>query len=136
MRDAARAAVSAAWAAFVRIDLRAWFAIFLGALVWRIIELVAKNPELLDNSSFMQLITPIAGAGGFLLVASFLFASNKEGADKSSALRYNAELMREAGIPLGSPGRRADDPPAGDPASSDVGTMEVHAETVNVSKPS
>lgn len=129
------AAIAAAWAAFTRIDLRSWFTVALFALVWRIIELVAAKPALLQDSSFMQLITPIAGAGGLLLVASFLFASNKEGADKSTALRENAVLMREAGIPVG---RRADDPPpdpGGDPAASDVGTMEVHAETVNVRKP-
>jgi len=127
------AAVAAIWAAIVRIELRAWFTAALLALVWRIIELVAEKPALLQDSSFMQLITPIAGAGGLLLIASFLFASNKGDADKSAALRENATLMREAGIPVGAGERRRHE--AEEPAGGDVGTMEVQAETVNVRKP-
>ena len=97
------AIINALLAPILRIDLRAWFTIFLGALVWRIIEIVANQPTLTDNSSFMQLITPIAGAGGLLLIVTFLFGSNKESVQKSDALRDNARTMREAGIPVGPP---------------------------------
>lgn len=127
--------IGAMWAAFVRIPMRAWMALAVVALTWRIIELVAANPTLLADSSFMQLITPICGAGGFLLIVSFLYATTKEGADKSETIRENAKTLNAAGIPLG---RRGDDPPPEpDPAapSPDVGTMEVHADTVNVRKP-
>ncbi|MBY0395658.1 MAG: hypothetical protein K2X91_04195 [Thermoleophilia bacterium] len=134
--NAISSGIAALWAAFVRIPMRAWIAGSVVGLTWRILELVAARPALLADSSFMQLITPITGAGGFLLIVTFLFGSTKESADKSESLRENAKTMNAAGIPVG--GRRADDPPPeprpADPAS-DVGTMEVHAETVNVSKP-
>lgn len=119
--------ISAIWAAVIRVDLRSWFTVGMFALVWRIIELVAENPALLQDSSFMQLITPIAGAGGLLLIATFLFSATKEGADKSAALRENAKTMNAHGIPVG---RREDDP---SPPEGDV-TLDVTADTVNVRK--
>lgn len=84
-----------------KIDFRWLFAVGLFAMTWRIIELVADNPGLLDSSPFMQLITPIAGAGGLLLVAAFLFGSNRESAQKTEALSENARQMRTAGLPVG-----------------------------------
>ena len=99
---------NALFAPLMRLDLRSWFTVAIVVLTWRIIELIAANPSLLENASFMQLVGPICGAGGLLLIASFLYGSNKEGADKTAALRANAEGMREAGIPVG---RRIDDPP-------------------------
>lgn len=114
-----KAAAAAAWAAVLRIDLRGWFTLALLALVWRIVEIIAGRPELLESSAFMQLVTPICGAGGLLLVASFLFGANKSEAEKTKALADNAATMREAGIPVGSSERRARD-------------MTVEADTVNI----
>lgn len=95
-------AISAVWSAILRIDLRGWFTFAIIALVWRIIEIIAERPALLDNASFMQLVTPLCGAGGILLIASFLFGSNKGEAEKTKALADNAAMMREAGLPVGS----------------------------------
>lgn len=114
------AAISAVWAAVTRVDLRGWFTLGLSLLVWRIIELVAANPALLDSSPFMQLVTPLVGAGGFLLVATFLFGSTKGDADKTAALANNAATMREAGLPVGSADRRQ------------VRDVEMTAETVTL----
>lgn len=96
--------LAAVFNAIRAIDLRAWFAAALVALTWRIIEIIALNPALLANASFMQLITPIVGAGGLLLIATFLFGSNKESAQKTAALADNAAQMREAGLPVGGHG--------------------------------
>lgn len=120
MRAAFAAAVAAVWSALARVDLRGWFTLALLALVWRIIEIIAARPSLLDNASFMQLVTPICGAGGLLLIASFLYASSKGDADKSAALANNAATMREAGIPVGSAERQK------------VRDVEMTAETVTL----
>lgn len=114
------AGISAIWSALTRVDLRGWFTVGLFLLVWRIIEIVAANPSLLDSSPFMQLVTPLVGAGGLLLAASFLFASSKGDADKTAALANNAATLREAGLPVGSTERRQ------------ARDMEVSAETVTV----
>lgn len=98
---------SALCSAILRMDLRAWFVVGMFALVWRIIELIADRPELLENASFMQLIGPLCGAGGILLVASFLFGANKDEAAKTKALADNAATLREAGLPVGSHELRA-----------------------------
>lgn len=124
MRAGIAAAIAAMWLAFTRIDLRSWFAIAIVALVWRIIELVAAVPALLDNASFMQLITPITGAGGLLLIAAFLYASNKSSDDKTKALSDNAATMRAAGMNVGAP-------PAEGEVKPDV---DIQAESVTVTK--
>lgn len=116
------------WAAIVRIDLRAWFTAALFALVWRIIEIIAARPSLLENASFMQLVGPLCGAGGILLIASFLYGSNKEGADKTSALADNAKTLTALGVPLR---RKTDEPvpvvvvPPDYGAKSDVELIEI-----------
>lgn len=84
-----------------RFDMRAWFTLLLFGLVWKILTMIEESPELLESAPFMQLVGPIAGAGGLLLIASFLYGSNKESAQKSEALRDNASKMRQAGIPVG-----------------------------------
>lgn len=101
------AGIAALFGSIMRIDFRGWITLAVVLLVWRIIELVAGDRALLADSSFMQLVTPICGAGGFLLIVAFAFGSNKESAEKSAALKDNAKLMNEAGIPVG--GRRAED---------------------------
>lgn len=84
-----------------RTDMRAWFTLALFGLVWKVLTMIEDRPELLESAPFMQLVGPIAGAGGLLLIASFLFGSNKEGSDKSKALADNASTLRAAGIPVG-----------------------------------
>ena len=87
--------------AVARFDMRAWFTLLLFGLVWKILTMIEDTPALLESAPFMQLVGPIAGAGGLLLIASFLYGSNKESAQKSEALRDNASTMRQAGIPVG-----------------------------------
>lgn len=118
-------AIASVWAAILAIPMRGWIAAAVCGLTWRIIELVADNPALLQESAFMQLITPIAGAGGFLLIVSFLFASTKESTDKTETVRENAKTLNAMGVPLG---RRASDPPP----EGEVGDLNVRADTVNV----
>lgn len=115
-----REAFGAVFKALSRVDLRGWFTAALLALVWRIIEIIAATPTLLDNASFMQLVTPICGAGGILAIAAFLFGTNRSEAEKTKALADNAALMREAGLPVGSAERRQ------------ARDMEVSAETVTI----
>lgn len=113
MRDA----VAAIWRAILAIPMRAWVAAAVIALTWRIIELTAANPSLLQDSSFMQLAGPIAGAGGFLLIVAFLFASSKGEADKSEALRDNARTLNAAGVPVGHRSPRPEPAEAPEPDS-------------------
>lgn len=58
-------------------DHRGWIILGFFGLTWRILEAVVANPLLLANASFMQLVGPISGAGGLLLIASFFFGSSK-----------------------------------------------------------
>lgn len=59
-------------------------------LSWRLIEIIAADPKLLLNASFMQVVTLIVGSGGLLLVLAFHFAASKgaseanERADKAN----------------------------------------------------
>lgn len=84
-----------------RVDTRAWFTVGIFALVWKVLDLIQADKTLLDSAPFMQFVGPIGGAGGLLLIASFFFGSNKESAQKSTALAANAVQMRDAGIPVG-----------------------------------
>lgn len=65
-------------------DHRGWIIIAFVALTWKIIDAVITNPLLLANASFMQLVGPIAGAGGLLLIASFFFGSSKGTAEANA----------------------------------------------------
>lgn len=62
-------------------DFRGWVAMGYFALGWRVIEIIAAQPKLLDNSAFMLLVGSTVGAGGLGMVATFLFGSSKGTAD-------------------------------------------------------
>lgn len=109
-----------------RVEMRAWFTIAMFGLVWKVLDMIEGDKTLLESAPFMQLVGPLAGAGGLLLIASFFFGSNKESGEKSQALKANAETLRDAGFQLG---RRADDQPHPSPAP----TVPVHPEYANKS---
>lgn len=90
-----------------RVEMRAWFTIAMFGLVWKVLDMIEGDKTLLESAPFMQLVGPLAGAGGLLLIASFFFGSNKESGEKSQALKANAETLRDAGFQLG---RRTEDP--------------------------
>ena len=86
-----------------RTDMRACFTLALFGLVWKILTMIEAKPDLLESAPFMQFVGPIGGAGGLLLIASFLFGSNKESGEKSRALSDNAATMRAAGMQVTPP---------------------------------
>lgn len=64
-------------------DARGWVALGMFGLAWRMIEILNRNPALLANASFMQVVTLVVGSGGLLLVLAFYFASTKEQAKRN-----------------------------------------------------
>lgn len=84
-----------------RFDMRSWFTLLLFGLVWKILTMIEETPALLESAPFMQFVGPIGGAGGLLLIASFLYGSNKESAQKSTALAANARRATEMGLDIG-----------------------------------
>lgn len=100
---------------FARVDMRAWFTIAIFGLVWKILDMIEADKTLLESAPFMQLVGPIAGAGGLLLIASFFFGSNKESGERAKANADNAATLRQLGVEPGSAARRADPAPAHQP---------------------
>ncbi len=62
-------------------DFREFVAIGYFLIGWRVLEIVAAFPKLLDNSAFMLIVGSTLGAGGLGLVGTFLFAASKGAAD-------------------------------------------------------
>jgi hypothetical protein len=72
-------------------DARGWCAGAVFALTVGVLNMIDRQPMLLENASFMQLVGSIAGAGGLGLVLAFHFGSSSgtakanERADKAAA---------------------------------------------------
>lgn len=71
-------------------DARAWAGTAIVALTWKVLDMIEKNPNLLGNASFMQLVGGIVGAGGLGLFLAFHFASSS-GAAKANQRAEAAE---------------------------------------------
>ena len=62
-------------------DARAWMAGGLFVLAWRVLGMIAANPALLANSSFMVIVGLIIGGGGLGLANAFFFGGTKAGSE-------------------------------------------------------
>lgn len=71
-------------------DARAWAGVAIVSLTWKVLDMIDKNPTLLGNASFMQLVGGIVGAGGLGLFLAFHFASSS-GAAKANQRADAAE---------------------------------------------
>lgn len=66
-------------------EVRGWAIIGFFGLTFALLGMIAANPALLENASFMQFAQSLA-TGGILLVATNLFGGTKSGAETNSAL--------------------------------------------------
>lgn len=77
-------------------DARGWCALAVFALTVGILQMIANNPALLSNASFMLLVGNIAGAGGLGLVLAFHFGSST-GTQKANERADRAQAIAAAG---------------------------------------
>ena len=66
-------------------DFRAWVAAGVFALAFYIVHMIEKNPTLLANASFMQMVGMVVGGSGLGVIVLFCYGGTKSGSDVMSA---------------------------------------------------
>ncbi len=86
------------WSRFMP-DARIWVMVGLFSLAWRLIEIIATKPDILNSAPFMTIVTLVLGGSGIGAVVSFLYGGTKTG---SEVMKSNAETL-QASAPPSSP---------------------------------
>lgn len=66
-------------------DIRLLGLLIYAGLTWKLLDMVARNPLLLNIASFMTVVTLIVGGGGLGLAATFMWGGTKSGSDVMKA---------------------------------------------------